>query len=96
MKTIKLSLWFMTDMHTFRRLQGKTLNELKECAIKTAKKHPYGMVCNPTLIINGVETSNGCNYHVDKNGKVEISKWIKTVKQILLEHDLKLTENLEI
>ena len=84
----QLSIWFMTDMHTFIRIKGEKVRELKAEAKQIAKKYPYGMVCAPILICEGkTEERIGKSCHVDGNGKVNLREWGKSIKTYINLYD---------
>ena len=82
-KKRQLSIWFMTDMHTFIRIKGTTVKSLKAEAKKIAKEHPYGMVCAPILLYKGTERRLGKSCHVDKDGRVNLKEWGKSIKSYM-------------
>ncbi len=79
-KLVTPSFWFMRDNHTFTQPKGKNINEIKQSLIEIAKKNSCGMVCGVTILEEGKpERSVGENYHVDKDGNVNLDKWYEEV-----------------
>lgn len=79
---VTASFWFMRDNHTFIKLTGTTITEIKNKAILTSRENPYGMVC-PVIILEGdkeIKRVGSC-CHVDGNGNVDLSGWEKDVKK---------------
>lgn len=78
---MEVSFWVMTDGHQFIKLEGSTLKEIKDLAIKTCKENPWGMLCRPIILRNGKEIKRvGENEPVTNNGGVNIKRWFKSVK----------------
>jgi hypothetical protein len=71
-----LSFWFMKDDHTFIKLEGKNISEIKQNALDVAKRNPYGMVC-PVKILQGEKElySIGPSCHVDSRGNLDLEQW---------------------
>lgn len=77
----KLSFWFMRDNHTFIKFFGRSLEDVVGKAVKISSENPYGMVCGVKIIENGNETGQiGENCHVNKEGIVDLSNWIESLK----------------
>lgn len=74
------SFWYMRDGHSFIKITGDDINEVKINFIKTAKENPYGMVCPVIIMKEDKELRRvGQPCHVDGKGNVDISKWLTQI-----------------
>jgi hypothetical protein len=80
--SIRPSFWFMKENHTFIKLTGKTVEEIRKHALDVAKENKYGMVCPVSILYGDKELRRvGECCHVDGNGNVNLDKWYNEIIQ---------------
>lgn len=80
--SLRPSFWFMRETHTFVKLEGKNVDEIKEHAIMVAKANPCGMVCPVTILeVPGDKEIRkvGKCVHVDNLGNVDLAEWYNEI-----------------
>ena len=79
-----LSLHYMHDNHTFSRIQGTTLDEIKASAYKLGIESRCGMLCPPCIVKKFIgadrhkEKSHGIKVHSPY--KMDEEKWMRDVE----------------
>jgi hypothetical protein len=73
---VKPSFWYMRERLSFIQMEGNSLSEIIEIALNLAKENPLGMVCSVTIVEGNKDLRKVAdNCHVDKEGKVDLTKW---------------------
>jgi len=78
--------WWMNDNHTFIQIETYDLQELTDRVKQLIKEHPYGMLCQITMLKGGQEVKRAgeCAHFYQEEGKDRrnLVKWLNALQDI--------------